>query len=119
MFDQTVADGLKAMGPDAIADIHGTILDKSVKAETRNANSRWVVEKLTGKAKQEVAVDHGGLGSFMELLNEMRTRGEPIDVTPQVPALEVSQTTPETPAAASSETPKTAAYWAAHIQGKR
>lgn len=82
MFSQTIENGLKAMGPDALTDIHETILDKTVKPETRNTNSRWVLEKLTGKATQQVAVDHGGIVYYMNLLKEARETGKPIDITP-------------------------------------
>ncbi len=53
--------------------------------------STFVAEKVTGKARQEVSVESGTLTSFMELLREMRGRGEAIDVTPQLPAVAVPE----------------------------
>lgn len=92
MFEQTVADALKAAGPDAVKHLHTTINDPREKAELRSTNARWVVEKLTGKAKQEVSVESNTLSSFMEILKDMRSRGESLDVTPRevLPALQTS-----------------------------
>lgn len=86
MLDQDVLTKLKAAGHDAMDHLHRTILDPSVKEDIRSTNARWAVEKLTGKARQEVTVESGTLGTFMELLKNMQSRGEPLDVTPQLPA---------------------------------
>ena len=87
MCDPDVLGKLKAAGTDAIAHIHKSILDPLAKEEIRSTNARWAVEKLTGKPKQEVSVESGTLGTFMELLKEMQGRGEVLDVTPRTPAL--------------------------------
>lgn len=106
LFDQTIADSLKAAGPDAIAYIHKTITDPTEKAEIRSTNARWTVEKLTGKAKQEVAVEHN-FNYYMDILRDMQSTGEVLDVTPKQIA------SPATSAAEASENP---ARWDAWIE---
>lgn len=86
-FDEDINRALKAAGSDAIKHIHKTILDEGEKSDLRSTNSRWVLEKLTGKAKQEVSVESNTLTAFMDLLRETRERGETLepailDVTP-------------------------------------
>lgn len=78
-FDSDIHSALKAAGPDAIRLIHKTILDDSEKAELRSTNSRWLVEKLTGKAKQEVSVESNTLSAFLDTLRQMQDRGESLD----------------------------------------
>jgi hypothetical protein len=87
-FETDIVEALKSIGPDAINHIHRTILDESEKSELRSTNARWAVEKLTGKAKQEVTVEHG-LSSYMDILRDMRSRGEIIDVS-GTPVLETA-----------------------------
>lgn len=86
-FDEDINRALKAAGSDAIKHIHKTILDDAEKSELRSTNSRWVVEKLTGKAKQEVNVESNTLAAFTDLLREVRESGRPLepavlDITP-------------------------------------
>ncbi len=45
--------------------------------------AKFTLEKVTGKAKQEVAVESGTLATFNELMKQMMNRGEQIDVTPR------------------------------------
>lgn len=86
--DPAIMNALKSAGPDAIQQIHKTILDDTEKSELRSTNSRWVVEKLTGKAKQEVSLESNTLATFLDTLKQMQQSGESleeIDVTPQKP----------------------------------
>lgn len=89
-FDEDINRALKAAGSDAIKHIHKTILDENEKSELRSTNARWITEKLTGKARQEVNVESNTLGSFIELLREVRDSGQPLepvtlDITPTDP----------------------------------
>lgn len=77
---------------DAIAIMRDTSVHAARRLQTAVMNpddrngydaSKFVVEKVTGKARQEVTVESGTLSTFMELLKEMRSRGEPLDVIEQ------------------------------------
>ena len=73
---------LKDAADDGIAVVHQIINDDTEKSTTRLDAARWAIEKVHGKARQEVSVESGTLGSFMELLKSMKEKGESIDVTP-------------------------------------
>lgn len=90
MFDPDVQNRLKAMGQDAIAHIHRTILDPRVKEEIRSTNARWGVEKLTGKPKQETTIESNTLSQFMELLKQgiQAAPDTALDVTDSVKQVE-------------------------------
>jgi hypothetical protein len=83
MTDPDLMQRIRATGRDAIDHIHKTILDPNVKDELRSTNSRWAIEKLTGKAKQEIGVESNTLNSFVEIIKQMQQAGETIDVTPR------------------------------------
>ena len=85
-----VAAKLKEAADDGIAVVHEIILNENEKAQTRLDASKWAIEKAHGKAKQEVSVESGTLGSFMDLLREMKKSGEVLDVTPQAASVEIS-----------------------------
>lgn len=60
--------------------------------------SQFLLEKVTGKAKQEITHQAGDLLTFMEMLKGMSQRGEsidqPIDVTPGQQVIDQSQEVP-------------------------
>lgn len=96
-FERTVGERLKGMGPQAASVIEGILRDEMEKPALRADLAKWTLEKLTGKARQEVDVGSSTLGAFFKLLEEKtREAGSPlaepaagptIDVTPQsVPA---------------------------------
>lgn len=76
---------IKDAALDGARRIHKIILDPNTKESTALAAGQWAVEKATGKAKQEVSVESGTFSAFMDLLNQMKDRDEPLDVTPQPP----------------------------------
>lgn len=78
-----IGEKLKEAADDGIAVVHGIILDDSEKSTTRLDAARWAIEQTRGKARQSVDVESGTLSSFMDLLKDMKTKGEPIDVTPE------------------------------------
>lgn len=86
-YEVDIATRVKDAATDGIERIHRIILDASEKSTTALDASKWAVEKASGKARQEVTVESGTLSTFMEMLKEMRSRGEPVDVTQTVPAL--------------------------------
>ena len=48
----------------------------------------WLLEKVTGKAKQEVDHNSVGLKDLLGKLDELSKQGETIDITPQLPQSE-------------------------------
>lgn len=95
LFDQDVTDKIKEASKDGASFIHNVILDGQEKSQTRLDAAKWVVEKAHGKARQEVSVESGTLMSFMELMNQMRSRGEVVDVGPKVLPESAAATAPD------------------------
>lgn len=85
LYEQDVLSALKDLGPDAVRTIEEVIRDPSVKINIRADNAKWLIEKLTGKAKQEVNVESNTLASFMEMLRNMKNAGEKLDVMDVTP----------------------------------
>lgn len=77
-----LAGGVKEMGVDAVLALDAILRDPATKDSLRAEIARWVLEKTTGRAKQEVEVGSQSLGYFIELLKEMRQTGQTLDVTP-------------------------------------
>lgn len=71
----------------AIGDQSGTF-----KAAEQLKAAMWLLEKVTGKAKQEVDHSSVSLGELLRKMDDMIDRGEAIDVSPQ---LEAGQTEEE------------------------
>lgn len=81
-YSQDTINVIKEGSLDAAKRIHRMVLDPSTKESTALDASKWLVEKATGKAKQEISVDSGTLTGFYDLLKQMQTRNETLDVTP-------------------------------------
>lgn len=101
LFDRDLTEALKDLGPEALGNVETMLRDKvNVKPKERFEASKWVIEKLSGKPKQEVEVNDTTFANVMDLLTQMRERGEPlrpyseflappeepIDVIPAAPA---------------------------------
>ncbi len=82
--DRLVADDaitiMKRTSVNAALRLERSVLDPGDK--NGYDASKFILEKVTGKARQEVTVESGTLGSFMDLLKQMREQREPLDVTP-------------------------------------
>lgn len=84
LLDQSAKDGARF--------IQRIIRDPNTKDSVALEAAKFAIEKTHGKARQEVNVESGTLTNFMNMLSEMRSRGESIDVTPQdVPALPAAE----------------------------
>jgi hypothetical protein len=103
VFERTIEDRFKQMNHRAMDVVEEVIdgKDVDVKMQDRLRAATWLLEKTTGKAKQEIETKGGGLADFMTLLrqaadeNKMRTEqpglpegearglGNLIDVTPE------------------------------------
>lgn len=98
IFDNDVATALKDMGPDAINVASLMLNGDGEKLKDRFEAAKWVLEKLTGKAKQEINVESNTLAAFMDVVRDMERSGESIDVTSQkvLPApAGINELTPE------------------------
>lgn len=99
LFDITVQERLKHLGPHA-ADLLEEIFISDSSAITMSHKidaAKWIVEKLTGKARQEIDVQHSTLQNFIDLMKQMKDSGETIDVTPKPVELLEATAPNETP----------------------
>ena len=80
-FETDILTKVKEAALDGINRIHRIVLDEQEKTTTVLDASKWLIEKTTGKARQEVNVESNTLTNFMEVLRQMSNRGETIDVT--------------------------------------
>jgi len=92
MFAENIEKRLKALGPYAADIIEKTLTseDSEIKFDQKAGMAKWLAEKLTGKASQEIKVDGNLLGNLMDRLDQMAVsgkalsgQGEIIDVTPE------------------------------------
>lgn len=86
MFEQDVMTRMKDLGGPAVDVIEELIHDPAVSALKKADKAQWIIEKLTGKAKQEHSVESNTLAAFTEIARQMLQSGEKlddIDVTPQ------------------------------------
>lgn len=100
-FETLVNDRLAGLGHRALDVMEEVLIteDKDVKLQSKTDAAKWVLEKITGKAKQEIETKDGNLTDFMTMLKEIKeqqsralpegearraenTQGEVIDVTP-------------------------------------
>lgn len=82
-FNQDIVNIVKDTAKDGAVKLRQMLNDPRTKESTVVDIAKFSIEKSTGKAKQEVSVESGTFASFMELLKEKTSRGEPIDVTPE------------------------------------
>lgn len=86
MFEQDVMTRLKDLGGPSVDVIEELLHDPAISALKKADKAQWVIEKLTGKAKQEHSVESNTLAAFTEIARQMLQSGEKlddIDVTPQ------------------------------------
>lgn len=118
-FEKTVSERLKDLGPQAANVVEEILHDEKEKAALRADLAKWTLEKLTGKAKQEVAVESTTLSTFFELLKQSGERTVlPRVSTPGAPALAGGEPNPsgepspvELNPEAPSEPPSKYAAW--------
>lgn len=80
LYEQDVITAMKDLGSDSVRVIEEIIRNPAEKSSLRADQARWVLEKLTGKAKQEVNVESNTLVAFMDTLRQMQSSGESLDV---------------------------------------
>lgn len=105
LIDRNITDALKDLGPEALGNVEELLRDKGTKPKDRFEASKWVIEKLSGKPKQEVEVNDTSFTHVMDILTQLRESGESlpkyqdllkggdpaelIDVTPEPQDLEI------------------------------
>ena len=89
LLDEDIPALLKDVGADAVQAVRDFINDPLAKSKDRAETAKWLIEKLTGKARQEVDIDSSSLTGFMTILKQMSRGGEQLnpgntlrDVTP-------------------------------------
>jgi hypothetical protein len=89
VFERTIEDRFKQMNHRALDVVEEVIKgeDQDIKIQDRLRAATWLLEKTTGKAKQEIETKGGGLADFMTLLrqaaDESKVRSESGDGVPQ------------------------------------
>lgn len=110
LFDQDILTAMKDLGPDAIKVVNEMINSNGEKLKDRADTAKWLLEKLTGKAKQEVNHESNTLAAFMEMLRKMQESGTGLNALPPPGGASDSQTIDVTPRQAA-EAPPQASKW--------
>ena len=75
---------IKDASIDCVDVLHRIVLDPDSPSKLAMEASKFLIEKATGKAKQEVEIQTGGFLQYLEMLHSRINRGESleVDVTP-------------------------------------
>ena len=87
-------DDLMGSAADTIEEILRGATDMK-NAKVRKETAIWVMEKLTGKPKQDVNVSSNTLDNFMRMMREVRDSGQILDITKPALPPPSSETTNE------------------------
>lgn len=93
-YEESVAKRVKNLGSPAI-DVFEEILtsdDPAVKPNLKLDAAKWVAEKISGKAKQEVEFSGSVAVGVLDRIDEMKKSGQIIDVTQSASKQEVETT---------------------------
>lgn len=95
LFEETIKDRLKQMTNAALDNVHMILTDKTnrVRVSEKADMSKWVIEKLDGKATQTHDVGENTLAIFMDKLDAAKTAGA-LTHTPR-PAIDVTHSVVE------------------------
>lgn len=99
IYEETISSRLKTFAEPALDNIQKILTDKTnrVKVSEKAEMSKWVIEKLDGKAIQKHDVGENMLGIFMDKLDSLGAAGRTvIPTTPSAPDIEV-KALPEAP----------------------
>jgi len=81
MHEEDLEDRIKSLGPDALDTIE-EILSSNADPLKKESAARWILEKISGKASQQIDVTGEiGIGVFMEKLDKIKVAqriGSPI-----------------------------------------
>lgn len=93
IFEETIQTRLKSFAEPALNNIHMILTDRTnrVKISEKADMSKWIVEKLDGKATQKVDVGENLLGVLLDRLDSQRSNAAPSRDVSGVRALEASE----------------------------
>ena len=103
LFKVDVKTRMKDIAPDAMDVIEGILNDDNLDAKQKEKAAMWVLEKVDGKAAQQV--DHnvsGGIGLFLDKLDQMKSQGN-LPTVQTLPAEAVKVTESNTEATSKDE----------------
>ncbi len=83
LIDADTAAILKTAGRDAAMYLVRTLRDPKVKDEIKSGIAKFMIEKETGKARQETHLEIGGLSEYMRIIKDLDKRGGIVDVSPE------------------------------------
>lgn len=84
MYDIDLEARMKALGPDAIAVVDEIINDPKIESLKKESAAKWLLEKLTGKAAQQIDIKGEiSVGVFLDQLDRLQAAGKVINVTPE------------------------------------
>lgn len=109
LYENDVLNALKDLGSDAVK-VLTNVLNGSGKTSEQLDAAKWLLEKLHGKAKQEVNVESNTLAGFMGLLKDMQRSGEVLHNS-NAPQREVLDVTPAKPEHSSQQLIPVASKW--------
>lgn len=77
LFEETIQKRLKDFADPALAHIQYVLTDKTnrVKVAEKSDMSKWVVEKLDGKASQKLDIGENLLGVMLDRLDALKSAG--------------------------------------------
>lgn len=89
LFGVDAQTRLKELSGDALNVMEGILIDGQIDIEKKESAAKWVLEKTTGKAAQQIEVKgEVNIGVFLDKLDQLKSTNkslpapEPIDVTP-------------------------------------
>lgn len=80
LYEKDHVDALKDLGTAGLEVMEEMIRDPKNKLRDRVEASKWVLEKITGKPKQEVSIESQSLNRFMDVMKQMRESGETLEI---------------------------------------
>jgi hypothetical protein len=101
LVDEDAVAIMKTTSVHAAKRLERTVLNP----QSRNGDqvSQFILEKVTGKPKQEISHEHGSLTIYLDMLKGMQSRGEIIDVTAPLESLQSAEDTNPPPEPAKDE----------------
>lgn len=84
IFDKSMGEQIRELGPyamDVVEEIL-TVKDPNIKPNVKADMAKWVVEKVSGRPKQEVEHTGNIVHEFYEKLEHLEKTGQILDITP-------------------------------------
>ena len=82
IFDRDTVETLKEASRDGAKYVHSVILDESEATKYRLDAAKWAKEQAYGKAHQSHTVENNTLNVYIDMMKDMKNRGEILDVSP-------------------------------------